>query len=614
MSHLMFLALTAEGVLGGVMTAIGLGGLIFFHELGHFLACRVTGTRVEAFSIGFGPKLFGWRRGETVYKLCIIPLGGYVKMAAENPGDERSEDPAEFPNKSFSAKVLIMSAGVIFNGILACLLFAWAFGLGVPQVRAQVGTVTIGGAAWDAGMQRGDIVRAVDGKRILDFSDLSVAVALSDAEEERRFTIERGDETIELDLTPRYSEMRGMVSIGVARYFIPEAAEVTDGSPAAKAGARPGDRILAVNGLPVRGVAEAQGVLSRLAGSFDEGVTTLAIVMLVRSTDGSVAALHFDLPIDESPQVGIVPYYGRRIAKVRKDGPMDGLLRPGDLLLAVNGAPVADLHQFSDGAQGLLTVESIRVKRDGKETTLTPSAPLTDRQMAEGIAAAAWDRDSTRVSPRDGMPAARAGMLAGDLVLSVGDKEIESWPELQERILDHGKEPVEIRIKREDGSEHTLKVVPAGRASLLDAGFLFKPPLEFAKESSFTGAVALGWNRTVDNAWNVIRTLKGLITANVSARHVGGPIAIARMTYGMFEHGWASYLYLLALISINLAILNLLPIPVLDGGQIMILIAEKIRGKALPETAVHYLQLVGVVLILGLIGLALTNDITNMFR
>ena len=144
MPHLI-LALNVSGIL---MTAIGLGLLIFIHELGHYLACRVTGTRVEAFSIGFGPKLFGWRRGDTVYKLSLIPLGGYVKMAAENPGDANTGAPDEFPNKSYSQRLLIMSAGVIFNAILAFLLFAWAFGIGAPFLKPSVGNVLHGSAAW----------------------------------------------------------------------------------------------------------------------------------------------------------------------------------------------------------------------------------------------------------------------------------------------------------------------------------------------------------------------------------------------------------------------------------------------------------------------------------
>jgi len=614
-SHVMLLAIDAQGVFAGFMTAVGLGGLIFFHELGHFLACRVTGTRVEAFSIGFGPKVFGWRRGETVYKLSLIPLGGYVKMAAENPGDDRSDDPAEFPNKSFSAKLLIMSAGVIFNGVLACLLFAWAFGLGLPSARAQVGSVMTGSPAWESGLQRGDIVRAVNGKRMLAFTDLGMAIALSDADEEMVLSIERDGETMDVPVSPRYSETRGMVTIGIEAYILPEAAEVVEGSPAAKAGARVGDRILAINGRPVRGVLDAQNALSRLAGSQSPKLDAVAVEMLIKRSDGSEETLRFSVPVNKkAPQVGIVPFYGRRIAKVLKGGPVDGLLRPGDLLLKVNDTPVADLHQFSDGAWGEVVVKSMLVERDGEQTTLEPAGVLTDRDLARGVAASEWDRDSTRVSPRLGMPAAIAGMQAGDAVLKVGDDEVDDWPELQERILDQGTKAVPILVKRGDGTRHSLTMTPAPRASLHTAGYTFKRPMELAKESSFVGAVALGWNRTVDNAVNVIQTLKGLITQRVSASHIGGPIAIARMTYGMLEHGWANYLYLLALISVNLAILNLLPIPVLDGGQILILVAEKVRGKPLPEVAVQYLQLIGLILILALVGLALTNDVTNLFR
>ena len=130
------------------MVVIGLGGLVFFHELGHFLACVVTGTRVEVFSIGFGPKLFGWRRGHTLYRIAAIPLGGYVKMAAENPGEVGTGAPDELPNKSFSQRLLIFSAGVIFNLILGALLFAWAYSAGIRFIKSEVGEVTSGGAAW----------------------------------------------------------------------------------------------------------------------------------------------------------------------------------------------------------------------------------------------------------------------------------------------------------------------------------------------------------------------------------------------------------------------------------------------------------------------------------
>jgi regulator of sigma E protease len=606
--------LAAWDPLAILMTAIGVGGLIFFHELGHFLACRVTGTRVDAFSIGFGPKIFGWRRGNTVYKLSLIPLGGYVKMAAENPGEPGTGAPDEFPQKSFSAKLLIMSAGVVFNAILALLLFVWAFGLGIPFIRPQLGAASVGSAAWEAGLQRGDVVRAVNGKRILDFSDLAMAVALSSADEELDLTIDRGGDTLQLGVTPRYSERQGMAAIGVEAYVNPDAVGVTPGSPVEKAGGRKGDRILAVDGKTVRSVPEAQGAISRVAGSAPANTKEVSIDLLLRRTDGTEETITVAIPVDKTPQVGIVPYSGTRIDRVLKGSAVDGVVLGGDVLRAVNGVAVDDLHQFRDAASGATRVKTIRVERGGEEIDLVPTRELSERELAESVAEKPWSGASTRISPRAGMPADRAGIRAGDQVLTVAGKEVDDWSELHQAILKHGLDPVELVIKREDGKTETLQMQPAGRATLSGSGYLFERPLERAAETSFLGAVKLGWDRTVLNMRNVIFTVKGLLTQRVSARLVGGPIAIAQLTYRMFDLGWARYLYFLALLSINLAILNLLPIPVLDGGQIVILVAEKVRGQPLPDRVIGYLQLLGLILILGLIALALTNDITNLFR
>jgi len=238
--HLML----AVDVLGAVMVAVGFGGLIFIHELGHYLACRVTGTRVEAFSIGFGPKLFGWRRGHTVYKLSLIPLGGYVKMAAENPGERGTGAPDEFPNKSFSQRLFIMSAGVLFNLILAFLLFAWAFGIGVPTPKAQIGYVVRGGPAWEAGLLPGDTVTHVDGQEILGFTDLVAEVALSD-EGPVTLTVVRDGKTLELEVTPE--KRRGQPDLAITNAW-DFAARVAPDSPVALAGGQPRE----ITGSPTR--------------------------------------------------------------------------------------------------------------------------------------------------------------------------------------------------------------------------------------------------------------------------------------------------------------------------------------------------------------------------
>jgi regulator of sigma E protease len=112
----------------------------------------------------------------------------------------------------------------------------------------------------------------------------------------------------------------------------------------------------------------------------------------------------------------------------------------------------------------------------------------------------------------------------------------------------------------------------------------------------------------------VVLTVKGLVTRRVSTEAIGGPIALVTATYNMFDQGWGLYLQILGLISVNLAILNLLPIPVLDGGQIVLLCAEKLRGKPLPERVIGWLQMAGLVLILGLLVLAFRNDIARLLQ
>ncbi|MEM8884214.1 MAG: RIP metalloprotease RseP [Planctomycetota bacterium] len=611
MSHLML----AAGAFGVIMTVVGLGALIFVHELGHFLACRVTGTRVEAFSIGFGPKIFGWRRGGTEFKLSAIPLGGYVKMAAENPDEPGTGAPDEFPQKSYSQKLLIMVAGVAFNALLAFLLFAWAFGLGVKFPQPIVGSVDHGGAAWEAGLQRGDTIRSMGGHSIMSFEDLSMEVALSAEDEALELIYERDGETRTTLISPQYSEAQGLPTIGVRPSFNDRAGAVTEGSPIAKAGGRVGDRIVAVDGEPTPELADADRLVARRASLAAPGTKEIEVTLRVEREDGTQEDLACTLPISmDLPQVGIVPYHGRQVTHVQGKSKAAGLLRAQDVILQIDGEPLLDFQVFRDEARGKRTIRSIRVRRDGQEIDLAPATPMTDRDLAESISVGAWDGTDARISPRTGMPAASAGVRAGDIVQQVGDEAVSTWLELQSAIRDAGADPVALRVKRAGGEVETIVVKPIGRTSLGQVGYEFELVMHVVQETGFFAALGLGWERTTRSFRQVVLTLRNLLTARVSAKHVGGPVGIVQITYNVFSLGWSRYLLLLALLSMNLAVLNLLPIPILDGGQIVLLTIEKIRGKPLPDRVVGYLQLVGLVLILSLIVLATTNDITRNFR
>src|SRR5947207_501139 len=146
---------------------LGLGFVIFIHELGHFLLAKWNGVKVEKFSIGFGPTVFGFRRGETEYVLAAIPLGGFVKMLGEGPEDEQSQttDPRAYPNKSVGARMAIISAGVIMNVLLGLACFVYAYGHGMEEVPAMIGHVAAGSPAYKAGLRAGDEIESIDGRR-----------------------------------------------------------------------------------------------------------------------------------------------------------------------------------------------------------------------------------------------------------------------------------------------------------------------------------------------------------------------------------------------------------------------------------------------------------------
>ena len=143
-----------------IVLILGIGAVILVHELGHFLAARYAGVRVETFSIGFGPKLVRLRRGDTVYCISLIPLGGYVKMAGEAVG-EGSGAPDELNAKSVGQRFVIFAAGVVMNFLFALVLFSLVFAVGVPFRAPVIGKVLRGGPAWGAGLPPGgEVVRA----------------------------------------------------------------------------------------------------------------------------------------------------------------------------------------------------------------------------------------------------------------------------------------------------------------------------------------------------------------------------------------------------------------------------------------------------------------------
>ena len=593
---------------GAVMTVVGLGGLIFFHELGHFVACRLTGTRVEAFAVGFGPKLIGWKRGHTEYKIGAIPLGGYVKMAAENPGDENTGSPDEFPNKSFLARLFIMSNGVVFNIILAFGLYVLAFGIGVPFPRAEIGAVVPGDAGWSAGLRPGDLVTHVDGGRILGFEDLKTEIAFSSKGEALTLTVDRDGRILQLDVLPEYSELNGMPEIGV-EMALNRALKVVDPESAlAKAGGRDGDTILEIDGVSVGSVSSIGRRVNRIVGSAGSQ-KEIRVRLKVRRDSGETAEFETPITAGDQPQLGIMPYTGPVVKSIAHGSVAADLFKVGDELVSINGRAVLDIEVLRDAASGREPATAVEVKRGGQATSLQPPT-VSVKELVWGIAGV-MDLTRNRVSTRVGFPAAAAGMQVGDTIVAVGSKPVTDWNAIKDLVRQNGANPLAVTVQRGDESV-ALTITPGAHAKQRLLGYATSLVHNEHRETSVLGAMATGWHRTTLAMKSVVLTIRSLVTARVSARHIGGPIALAEATYKFLALGWARYLYVLALISINLAILNILPIPVLDGGQIMILCAEKLKGGPLPDRIIGYLQMTGLLFILSLIVLAFYNDIVRL--
>ncbi|MGH7163333.1 MAG: site-2 protease family protein [Planctomycetota bacterium] len=612
------LILSAIDLVGGVMAIVGLGFLVFFHELGHFLACRWTGTRVETFSVGFGPTLWGWRRGRTLYKIGAIPLGGYVKMAAENPRERATGAPDELPNKSFSQRLLIFTAGVLFNAALGFLLFVVAFRIGVPYPSPVLGFVQHGEAAWVAGLRAGDRVTRIDGSAVLSFEDIAHAVVLSGASEPLLFTIVRDGETLDLSVRPRYAEALGFPEIGVERAFERGAAEPVAGSPAAKAGGRGGDVLRAIDGVPVAGWTEGGLFLLDRLDDLPPGATELRARLRVARDGRAEEEIDVALPVKGTPRIGVTAYEGATVRAIRPGAPVERVLLAGDVILAVDGTQVSDLALLRRWRDELDAVSGIEVVRGGERVVVRPLAPLTRRELALSVAGSR-DLSSARVVPLPGTPAEAAGIRSGDEVLAVGATDVRTFAALTEALQANGTKPVKLRLRREGGAHETVEVTPreqpvpdvrSGDAPWL--GYPYRALVTMHREPNALGAIATGWDRTVVFMKSVLHTIRGLVTRRVSSEAIGGPITLVQAGYNFWAQGVSRFLYILAIISVNLAILNILPIPVLDGGQVVLLFCEKIRGRPLPERVVGMLQMVGLVLILGLLVLAFKNDITRL--
>ena len=229
-----------------------LGVLIFVHELGHFIMARRIGVRVLTFSLGFGPKLLTIKRGDTEYCISAIPLGGYVKMAGENPEDNRTGASDEFLSKSKWQRFQVLVMGPIMNLVLALVVMALVLYQGAPVPAFETQPVVIGAfeepsVAREAGVQIGDRIVAIEGTPIANWKELSMAVAPK-ADRPITLEIDRGGSRKEITVTPIGQSKFEIGDIGIIPEIHPETRRVFPNEPAQKGGLQAGDIVLGAGG------------------------------------------------------------------------------------------------------------------------------------------------------------------------------------------------------------------------------------------------------------------------------------------------------------------------------------------------------------------------------
>lgn len=243
-----------------------LGFLIFAHEAGHFLFAKLFKVRVLVFSFGFGKRLFGFQRGDTDYRVSLIPLGGYVRMAGDTPEETTESDPNEFLSRPKWQRFLILVAGPGVNLVIAIVFLAWMNMTGVLVARDSrpiLGSVLPNRPAAAAGLRQGDLITEANGDEIRSFEDLRLVIGTSPGQAVRLKFMRQGKPQ-EVTVVPQRQETEFGAAgvIGVTPFAEPEVGQVLPASSAGRAGLREGDRIVSANGKKVVQLLDLETVLS----------------------------------------------------------------------------------------------------------------------------------------------------------------------------------------------------------------------------------------------------------------------------------------------------------------------------------------------------------------
>lgn len=556
-------------IIGGIQSVISnvapffilLGLLIFVHEMGHFLVAKFFKVRVETFSLGFGKKLLSFKRGDTTYALSMIPLGGYVKMFGDDPTANipESEKRYSFLHKPVWPRIAIVLAGPLMNLLFAILLFTIIGGVGTEMSGPFVGDIAENTKAYEAGFRSGDKLLAVNGTEVTTWSQASKRLEASGGRAVEVVVGRAGESApLKFDVAVGIGENENIFSsdrqVGQIQGLTQESRSTLLGvrapdSPAAKAGIQTLDLLVSVDGQKINYWRDLQPMLFK---AMSAGASELKLqVRDVQKPDAPENLRNVSVAIPK------------------------GWNEKTDLANWIGIEP-AELYIY-------------QIKKDS--------------------------------------PAFKAGMLPKDRVVRIGGEDVYSWSDVLTRVkgFDTTSDGLEFTVVRE-GAEKSFKIKPEMTELMtmkgqeekrftvgIVSGFFPAGPETVLYR--LTNPVAMfkhGVTETMKWTEFVVMSLVRLVQGDVSAKNIGGVITIGRVASHSFAAGLSTFLHTMAIISINLFLLNLLPIPILDGGHLVFYAIEGLRGAPLSMRKMELAQQIGLMLLMFLMVFAFFNDITNL--
>jgi len=682
---------------------LGLGAVIFVHELGHFLLAKACGVKCDKFYVGFDAfdiklgdrviiprRLVHWTWGETEYGIGILPFGGYVKMLGQddNPGNLEEEvrksmkdgdasvssaltpeglvdrtkiDPRSYLAKSVPQRMAIISAGVIFNLIFAVLFAAYAFRSGVDFPPPKVGNVIGSGPAWEENLA-GATFEKVGDKDVsgyFSYTDLAQEIGLHGGEEPIAIEVRRpgASESTKLEVTPRAGFMRQAKDIALLG-FTPRLQPVIGASgpgkntPAGKANPeiKAGDRVVEIDGQTIE---TDMDVFKALATNADREVEFVLERSAAEADGENDSAERITTKVAPNPmRVFGFTVEWLPIANIQKNSPASTAgLEVGDEIVSIDGAPRGDL----------LTLEErmIRVARDGgsvsleikrgeetKTISVSPTLPSVlaivgpNTPLAINALGVAIPQSLNVETVAADSEAAKGGLAVGDELVSIeyllSEEQVKnerykyfardpfvnfvdddtSWGEINQlyQTFEPGtKMKLEVRRGSErkpitlatNASPEFFRHVRGIPLADLDAHY---------ESESWSDAFFYGSKQVWRDGTRVLKTFGKLISGKISPKNLGGPGTIAVVATSEASQGTSRLLLFLTFLSANLAVVNFLPIPVLDGGHMLFLAYEGIFRRPVNEQTQALLTYAGVAMILALMIFVVCLDASRIYN